>query len=92
MSARASLFAVLREKGQFIPNGFRDDDGVWHDGPHSAEFATTISKLEYGWKRLRLALEQVLDAAERDRAGFSIESEEWYTRRDFARIVLEDTK
>jgi hypothetical protein len=43
----ASLFSILREKGQFIPGGFRDEDGEWHDGPHSAEFAKALSQLEH---------------------------------------------
>ena len=42
--------------------------------------------------KLRAALEEILDAAERAMAGFPIESEEWYARRDYARNALEDTK
>lgn len=34
------------------------------------------------------ALEDILDAAERLSAGFPLESEEWYARRDYARIAL----
>jgi hypothetical protein len=40
-----SLFSILRSKREFLPDGFRDDDGVWHDGPHQAEFDEALFKL-----------------------------------------------
>lgn len=38
---------------------------------------------------LRLALEKLLDEAERHRAGAPLPAETWFIRRDFARAVLE---
>jgi hypothetical protein len=43
---KIALLPLLRKKGQFIPSGFRDEDGVWHEGPHSAEYATALSRIE----------------------------------------------
>ena len=40
-------------------------------------------------QRMVEALKDILDVAERAHAGFMIESEEWYARRDYARRVVE---
>lgn len=38
---------VLREKADlFVLSGFRDEDGVWHDGPHCIEFDAALAQLE----------------------------------------------
>jgi hypothetical protein len=43
------------------------------------------------YERLAHALKDILDVAEREIAGFPIEREEWYARRDYARIQLEES-
>ena len=40
-----ALFSVLRQKREFLPDGFRDEDGVWHDGPHREEFDAMVNEL-----------------------------------------------
>lgn len=38
---------VLRDKmNLFVPSGFRDEDGVWHDGPHQIEFIAALDAVE----------------------------------------------
>lgn len=49
-----SLFSVLRSKREFMPEGFRDDDGVWHDGPHRIEFDEALAEIEDAFKRVFL--------------------------------------
>lgn len=46
MAERESLFHALRQKRDFLPDGFRDEDGVWQDGPHRAEFDSALNDLE----------------------------------------------
>ena len=29
----------------FVPEGFRDEDGVWHDGPHKSEATVALAAL-----------------------------------------------
>lgn len=41
-----TLVATLREKADlFVRPGFRDEDGVWHDGPHRIEFDAALHDL-----------------------------------------------
>lgn len=49
--------------------------------------AETKAKLEA--KRLREALESLLDVAERNTAGYTVQTEHWYAVRDNARAALE---
>lgn len=73
-----------------LPDGSADLHGLI--GHEETELAQLVLSVSDGAKRLREALKDVLDAGERARAGFPIESEEWYARRDYARIVLKDTE
>lgn len=43
---RPLMFEKLRSFARFIPDGFRDEDGVWHEGPHRVEFEATLELLE----------------------------------------------
>lgn len=46
-SETRSPIDVLREKADlFVITGFRDDDGVWHDGPHRIEFDIALTNIE----------------------------------------------
>lgn len=40
-----SPIEMIRSKRRFIPAGFRDEDGVWHNGPHQLEFDNALDKL-----------------------------------------------
>lgn len=53
--------------------------------------ASQVAALTAERERLREALGDILDVAERERAGYGVGIEDWYARRDAARIVLEDT-
>ncbi len=44
----------LRDLRQFIPDGFRDEDGVWHDGPHRIAFDQAVERLEKYEEALRM--------------------------------------
>jgi hypothetical protein len=38
--------ALLRTKAElFVRPGYRDEDGVWHDGPHRVEFDAALARL-----------------------------------------------
>jgi hypothetical protein len=50
-----------------------------------------LARLEAAEETLA-ALEDILDVAERARAGFPIESEEWYARRDYARVTVKSAR
>ena len=39
--------------GQFVPTGFRDDVGVWHEGPHQARALSELERLR--WTIVELA-------------------------------------
>lgn len=42
-----SPIGVLYEKADlFVRSGFRDEDGVWYDGPHLAGFDAALADVE----------------------------------------------
>ena len=45
----------------FVPQGFRDEDGVWHHGPHYAEAMAALDVL-VGYAKRAEELEASLDA------------------------------
>ena len=36
---------ALQEFGDYIPQGSRDDDGIWHDGPHRDRFDALCARV-----------------------------------------------
>ena len=51
------LVETVRGKRQFIPNGFSDENGVWHDGPHLIEFDAALTRLARICEEQREALD-----------------------------------
>lgn len=60
MTVQDDLTLIREALEEFLPDGYRDDDGVWHDGPIQAESLAALARVE---ARL-VGLETLADATE----------------------------
>jgi hypothetical protein len=73
-----AVSVLLAKVTQFVPSGFRDEDGVWWDGPHRLEAQRAIDDLR-----------AVLAARDQQLADAQGDANHWYETAEAERVETE---
>ena len=65
MPDRDAATTLRAQIEQFVPDGFRDEDGVWHEGPHRRDAFAAVDELEAEIERLRERNIRLMELASR---------------------------